>query len=593
MPVTIKSAPLKYKNSSGEFVGINAIAEASTAQQLAAISQAGAAQIAAIEADIAHSPIIGQNGNWFTWDVDEQDYVDSGEPSRGIQGPVGPQGAQGEAAPAATVTTAVDAYLTENFTNPSNPPLDRTLLSSSSAAPADLVGDLKSAFDDLDNKLYEEIEYYQKINLSSTEEFSVTEYANRNGNVGDTGISAAPRNIQLQVLADYTSYSFRPSEAIDIYCDAGSATYYALSYLENPISEDWNTSGTILVMLGSASVRYRKNESNLPSSNNPLTIPAGSQVVVTVPTGTTPAIYCKQNVKGNILKAQNLGGKYPFLSVEMHTDYIYYYMPTNSGNWLRYKFNHFVDQASNANGWVQRNVDLVSADKETVIFPVITNGEWEMAIQLSDRPDFIGCQNHGSEVSTIVSFMFDGVEKAITDGTAFDCASIKVIEKSTMYDPNDETTIVGYHYKTYEITTNGIKIRQRIEWIADNTAMKSYVMMIPAVRGNDNTSSVQVTDRAYDDYHMVICNVATTTFNPTDVSAQNYKGNTLCLYGTTSGIAITGECIIKNPSTSVFAFLSNATYYNKWYYGYCGDNYPITSGDVWEWESTYKITYND
>lgn len=41
------------------------------------------------------------------------------------------------------VTTAVDAYLTANFSNPSNPPLDRSLASSSSAAPADLVGDLK------------------------------------------------------------------------------------------------------------------------------------------------------------------------------------------------------------------------------------------------------------------------------------------------------------------------------------------------------------------------------------------------------------------------------------------------------------------
>ena len=45
----------------------------------------------------------------------------------------------------AQVTTAVDTYLAANFSNPSNPPLDRTLLSSSSAAPADLVGDLKSA----------------------------------------------------------------------------------------------------------------------------------------------------------------------------------------------------------------------------------------------------------------------------------------------------------------------------------------------------------------------------------------------------------------------------------------------------------------
>lgn len=40
------------------------------------------------------------------------------------------------------VTDAVDAYLEENFSNPSNPPLDRSLTSELSAAPADIVGDI-------------------------------------------------------------------------------------------------------------------------------------------------------------------------------------------------------------------------------------------------------------------------------------------------------------------------------------------------------------------------------------------------------------------------------------------------------------------
>lgn len=36
------------------------------------------------------SPIIGQNGNWWTWDDELEQYVDSGEPSRGPQGVPGP-----------------------------------------------------------------------------------------------------------------------------------------------------------------------------------------------------------------------------------------------------------------------------------------------------------------------------------------------------------------------------------------------------------------------------------------------------------------------------------------------------------------------
>ena len=63
------------------------------------------------------------------------------------KGDKGDKGDQGDPAPAEQVTTAVDAYLAENFSNPSNPPLDRTLASSSSAAPADMVGSLKSAIE--------------------------------------------------------------------------------------------------------------------------------------------------------------------------------------------------------------------------------------------------------------------------------------------------------------------------------------------------------------------------------------------------------------------------------------------------------------
>lgn len=52
------------------------------------------------------------------------------------------------------VQTAVDDWLDENITNPDSPPLDRSLTSSSAAAPADMVGDLKGEFDQVkDNQL--------------------------------------------------------------------------------------------------------------------------------------------------------------------------------------------------------------------------------------------------------------------------------------------------------------------------------------------------------------------------------------------------------------------------------------------------------
>lgn len=71
---------------------------------------------------------------------------DPGEP-----GAKGDKGDPGDPAPAEEVAEAVDAYLEENFSNPSNPPLDRSLTSALSAAPADLVGDLKNAITSIEN----------------------------------------------------------------------------------------------------------------------------------------------------------------------------------------------------------------------------------------------------------------------------------------------------------------------------------------------------------------------------------------------------------------------------------------------------------
>lgn len=56
-----------------------------------------------------------------------------------------PKGEKGDPAPADEVAEATDAWLAENITNPSNPPLDRSLTLANAAAPADMVGDLKSA----------------------------------------------------------------------------------------------------------------------------------------------------------------------------------------------------------------------------------------------------------------------------------------------------------------------------------------------------------------------------------------------------------------------------------------------------------------
>ena len=62
----------------------------------------------------------------------------------------------------ASMKSAVDTWLSENITNPSNPPLDRSLSLSNACAPADMVGDIKNDVDNI-NGLLDTCPQYLKI----------------------------------------------------------------------------------------------------------------------------------------------------------------------------------------------------------------------------------------------------------------------------------------------------------------------------------------------------------------------------------------------------------------------------------------------
>lgn len=436
------------------------------------------------------------------------------------------------------------------------------------------------------NKFMNNRELFNGIDLRNTNEFVVETYANRNASLSTTG---GYPSITLDPLNNYYTYTFVADKNIDVAVYGSANDYIAIAVLSNPVQSSWAPSGQVYYKQGSATVRKRKSENNLPTIESPMTIAKGSCVCLTVKVNETAGILIRELTNDTI---QNIavGENSKYIEVEMHSDYFYYYIPTVSGYYLRYKFVHFVDNGMNADGWVQRTVDLVSHSKKIVITPVVNDGEWEMAIMITGRPDFIGCMNHGSEISTIVNFYFDGVNSAITDGKSLVCKEIKINQKSTMYDPADETTIVGYHYKTYIITADGIEIRQRIEWVTAQNLGLSYTCMLPAIRGNDTYTPIQVTDRAYDEKTFTEYDCSTTSMDPY-LTNQNDKGDRFNLYGTASGFSLLAECFMKDRPDSACAFLSNAVYYNKIYFAHNGTNYDVANGDVWEWVSKYKIAY--
>lgn len=399
----------------------------------------------------------------------------------------------------------------------------------------------------------------------------------------DFNCTASTGRLNLVAMAGYDSYAITMPEDCKLFAgDKSGLSYYSLATLTNPAGS-WTPSGANYTQTGDASARYRLVDSNLPTYDTPLSINAGTLIVITVPSGESPYI----NIWKDTPKSTNKVINSDIISVEMYNDYFYYYIQGNDGNYLRFKFEHFIDADINSNVYVQRVVDLVEDDKRTVIKPIIREGEWDMAIMLQGRSDYIGGKNHGSEVTTQATMYFDGVPYSTLMQDVFDCKEIIIATIANMYDPNDESTIVAIHHKKYIITANEIVIKQNIEWLDDFMASESYSLMLPAVRGNDIYSAEQITDRFYDDKTLTLYDIATTTFDPY-VIAKNNKGNCMTLYGVNSGIYMTAECDIVGKEVP-FAYVTNSSYYNKIYMAYCGNNTPVNNGDIWQWSSKYQI----
>lgn len=76
-----------------------------------AIVQSKYRDAAQMEANIDNAtPYVGENGNWWRWDVDAEAYVDTGTPARGPQGEKGNKGDQGDIGPPGAPGGVVSAF---------------------------------------------------------------------------------------------------------------------------------------------------------------------------------------------------------------------------------------------------------------------------------------------------------------------------------------------------------------------------------------------------------------------------------------------------------------------------------------------------
>ena len=214
----------------------------------------------------------GAVGVTFTPSVSEQGVIswtnDGGRTNPESVNIKGPKGDQGDPAPAADVADAVDAYLEENFSNPSNPPLDRSLTSSLSAAPADLVGDLKNDIDATKTNLIGESD-------KTSRSRSITGLVTTSPTNGFYKVS----NGQFAASDTYRTYEYELPE--------GTNNYTLSIYQRGNGAND----GIYYVYMA-----YDDNDNLIDYRTQTV---ATQQLSITVPDNATRIIYTKENVDAN------------------------------------------------------------------------------------------------------------------------------------------------------------------------------------------------------------------------------------------------------------------------------------------------------
>lgn len=351
---------------------------------------------------------------------------------------------------------------------------------------------------------------------------------------------------------------------------------FGIPYLYFPKNITYDYSGNLVLTIGASSV-YDNQISNVNFIESEGTFSVDGYLWS-----------AKENpdIFGNLEQEQNRynkivynGGTSPTISI---------FLPQSAGL-LEIQMNLADSETKNAFGW--RLSMMYACDNEYKrVFPITNSGEYEMAIKLNGRPDFIGMGAHGSERMTSFSIFIDNIKTDPDEISSFtNWENLRIIRESDMYDPADETTIVGKHFVEYVFDTAGLTVNQSVEWLVDDSCSISYMMMFPVRRKHND---LQITDTFYDNYDPLQYNVSEEGF--TGYPPQwTYGATKMTLFSEKSGITAVMESLSSTQLPGVgYKHCSNSASYNKLYFTICGARNiecPVKIGDIWNTSTRYEV----
>jgi len=261
---------------------------------------------------------------------------------------------------------------------------------------------------------------------------------------------------------------------------------------------------------------------------------------------------------------------------EQSVEGLHLYIPTKEG-YIDHTYGHTVFESRNADIW-RLSIAYMCDDNLENPVAITTSGEWDMALMLSGRPDFIGGHAHGDEIMTDIKFIIDGVETDITTLTeATEFKTMVIVQDSVGYDPMDSTTAVLKHNKEHKITHAGVRLDQSVTWLGDYTLSHSYLAMMPPAKAYTDSYYTNITEDKL-----------------IDLSGGKQEivdgATSVTVYGRESGLYFT--MTVNEYDTYIKPYMSIADNgggaYNKMYFTFVKSG-TVSRGDVWETFTHYRI----
>ena len=168
------------------------------------------------------------------------------------------------------------------------------------------------------------------------------------------------------------------------------------------------------------------------------------------------------------------------------------HIPSGNG-FTCYSFGHVVNGKINADSW--RIIESCSRREDGHRQLTLTDGgEWEMAIRLEGRPDFMGGSNHGNEVAEEIVFSIDGESFRPSDITGRKPFSeLCIYEKTSLFDPSFPSARVAVHEKNYVFTDRGLALTQTVDWLTACDVTCAYMAMLPVIRAEGWNNRLTIT----------------------------------------------------------------------------------------------------